>query len=340
MPVFEELVDRMRLVRGRVEEIVARISEMRVEGLEWVPLSGGGGGDLLVVASDSSRRHKNFRGVVVYAVQGVAVVYHASRGVLWSETDADAGAIELVGRSERRLRRLVEAVLDNSAKNMEVRTVERAMRRGFKPGYALFDGSYESFVEAILVSPRQPLGESLSRGWRERLEQLGRIVESTRAVFVSKNVSKPVLVRDCGVRVKIAGEDAEVPDFLIVWRVLREESAKAPGILWPARPYVAVSESEAASSASGLPSVYTVFYALLSPWGKAYKLTVPGQITLEEAEKIAGDLAVLSVNDGYPHPLAVAHHLCSLKRGEFERLLALTAPELESGREPLDNVIA
>ncbi|MEM0340875.1 MAG: DNA double-strand break repair nuclease NurA [Acidilobaceae archaeon] len=343
MPVVEGLLDKVLGVREHIEKALAKMRSIKVEGLEWIPLELQEAKDLLFVASDSSRQHENFRGLFIYAVQGVAVAYSTAEGVLKREVDSDARVIELVGK---KVRRFVEAILDNSSKRLEVKLVEKIIENNVSPSYVLFDGSYESFAQAILVPFRRSFREEIYAMWKERVESLARILKSFQTVFISKSIKRTYLNKECGITVRLGDNEIEVPDIIIIGKVINEAKVKTSGILWPAKPYIELrnaplwrgkAELEALDN---LSEKYTMFYALLSPWGRVYRITVPKEISLQEAEEIVRDLSVVSVNDGYPHPLAVVHHLSKLTRKDFKDMLALVAWDLESGREPLNYTIS
>jgi hypothetical protein len=334
--LYEEFV---RAGRG-LRELLSLYESLSVSGAEWVPVEGSS--PVSVAGADSSRQCEVYRGVIVYAVQGHAVLVPPGGPSVWVE-GASVGYIEVSEASRVGVGVAREALASSAAKTLEVSLLHR-LASGGGVDLLLFDGSYESFLGPILVfkgelrraSPK--LAERIHGLWEDRLRMLGELYGRARLAFVSKSSGKLNLVERGGVRVTLGGREYRVPDFIVVRRILSGVRPLKPGFLWYENPYVELGgwECEHVERVAGLPCTYTLTYVLLHPAGKAYQLTVPGRLSREEVAELVRQLVHVSP-DGYPYPLSATHHSSKLHRSDLRSLVALIAPELETGREQLEH---
>jgi hypothetical protein len=186
------------------------------------------------------------------------------------------------------------------------------------------------------ASPR--LAERIHRLWEGRLRTLDELHGRARLAFISKSSGKLNLVERGGVKVVLGDREYRVPDFVVVRRILSGAKPPRPGFLWCENPYMELGgwECELVERVAGLPCTYTLTYMLLHPAGKAYQLTVPGRLTREEVAGLVAQIKRVSP-DGYPYPLSAPHHSSKLRKTDLKTLVALIAPELETGREQLEH---
>jgi hypothetical protein len=326
-----------------LQELLGLYESLSVSGAEWVPVEGSS--PVVAAGADSSRQYEVYRGVVIYAVQGHAVLTPPEGPSVWAE-GASVGYIEVSEASKIGLGVAREALVSSAAKTLEV-SLSHRLAGGGGVDVLLFDGSYESFLGPILVfrgelrkaSPR--LAERVHRLWEDRLGMLGELHGRARLAFVSKSSGKLNLVERGGVKVLHGDMEYRVPDFIVVRRVLSNVKPPKPGFLWCENPYMELRgwECEHVERAAGLPCTYTLTYVMLHPAGKAYQLTVPGRLSREEVAELVGQIKRVSP-DGYPYPLSAPHHSSKLRKTDLKSLVALIAPELETGREQLEHTAA
>ncbi|MEM0482936.1 MAG: DNA double-strand break repair nuclease NurA [Nitrososphaerota archaeon] len=83
---------------------------------------------------------------------------------------------------------------------------------------------------------------------------------------------------------------------------------------------------------------YTLIYILLHPVRRLYQLTIPGKLSKSEVEQIVKIILRVSP-EGYPQPLSIPHHTSRLTGKDFRSLITLTIPQVETGREPLEQIV-
>jgi hypothetical protein len=338
--VTRSLYEEFRRAGRGLRELLSLYESLSVSGAEWVPAEGSS--PAVAAGADSSRQHEVYRGVIVYAVQGHAVLTPPEGPSVWVE-GASAGHIEVSEASRVGVRVAREALISSTAKTLEVSLLHR-LAGGGGADLLLFDGSYESFLGPILVfkgelrkaSPR--LAERIHKLWEGRLRMLDELHSRARLAFISKSSGKLNLVRHGGVKAVHGDRELQVPDFIVVRRVLSSARPLKPGFLWCENPYMELRgwECELVERTAGLPCLYTLTYVLLHPAGKAYQLTVPGRLTREEVAELVGQIKRVSP-DGYPYPLSATHHSSKLLKSDLKSLVALIVPELETGREQLEH---
>ncbi len=332
--LYEEFV---RAGRG-LRELLSLYESLSVSGAEWVPVEGSS--PAAAAGADSSRQWEVYRGVIIYAVQGHAVLTPPEGPSRWVE-GASVGYLEVSEASRVGVAR--EALASSAAKTLEVSLLHR-LAGGGGAGLLLFDGSYESFLGPILVfrgelrKASPGLAERIHRLWEDRLRMLGELYGRAGLAFISKSSGKLNLVERGGVRVSYGGRELQVPDFVVVRRILSSARPPKPGFLWCENPYVELGgwECELVERVTSLPCLYTLTYVLLHPAGKAYQLTVPGRLTREEVAELVAQVKSVSP-DGYPYPLSAPHHSSKLHKSDLKTLVTLIAPELETGREQLEH---
>jgi hypothetical protein len=340
LPVTSSLYEEFRSAGRGLQELLGLYESLSVSGAEWVPAEGSP--PVAAAGADSSRQYEVYRGVIIYAVQGHAVLTPPEGPSAWAE-GASAGYMEVSEASRVGFGVAREALVSSAAKTLEVSLLHR-LAGGGGADVLLFDGSYESFLGPILVfrgelrkaGPR--LAERVRRLWEDRLGMLGELHGRARLAFVSKSSGKLNLVERGGVKVSRGDMEYRVPDFVVVRRILSGVRPPKPGFLWCENPYMELGgwECEHVERAAGLPCTYTLTYALLHPAGKAYQLTVPGRLSREEVAELVGQIKRVSP-DGYPYPLSAPHHSSKLRKTDLRSLVALIAPELETGREQLEH---
>jgi hypothetical protein len=343
LPVTQSLYEEFRSAGRELQELLSLYESLSVSGAEWVPAEGSP--PVAAAGADSSRQYEVYRGVIIYAVQGHAMLTPPEGPSVWVE-GASVGYIEVSEASKIGLRVAREALISSTAKTLEVSLLHR-LAGGGGADLLLLDGSYESFLGPILVfkgelrkaSPR--LAERIHRLWEDRLRTLDELHSRARLAFISKSSGKLNLVERGGVKVVLGDREYRVPDFIVVRRILSSAKPPRPGFLWCENPYMELRgwECEFVERVAGLPCLYTLTYILLHPAGKAYQLTVPGRLTREEVAELVGQIKHVSP-DGYPYPLSAPHHSSKLHKNDLKSLVALIAPELETGREQLEHTAA
>jgi hypothetical protein len=343
LPVTSSLYEEFRSAGRELLELLSLYESLSVSGAEWVPAESSS--PAVAAGADSSRQYEVYRGVIIYAVQGHAVLTPPEGPSVWVE-GASVGYIEVSEASKVGVRVAREALISSTAKTLEVSLLHR-LAGGGGVDVLLFDGSYESFLGPILVfkgelrkaSPR--LAERIHGLWEGRLRMLDELHSKARLAFISKNSGKLNLVKHGGVKVVLGDREYQVPDFIVVRRILSSVRPLKPGFLWCENPYLELRgwECELVERAAGLPCLYTLTYVLLHPAGKAYQLTVPGRLSREEVAELVKQIKHVSP-DGYPYPLSASHHSSKLHKSDLKSLVALIAPELETGREQLEHVVA
>jgi hypothetical protein len=341
LPVTPSLYEAFARAGRGLRELLGLYESLSVSGAEWIPVEGSS--PAAAAGADSSRQVEAYRGVIIYAVQGHAVLAHPEGPSRWVE-GASVGYMEVSEASRVGVGVAREALASSAAKTLEVSLLYR-LAGGGGADLLLLDGSYESFLGPILVfrgelrkaSPR--LAERMHRLWEDRLRMLGELHSRARLAFVSKSSGKLNLVERGGVKVVVGDREHQVPDFIVVRRILSGARPLKPGFLWCENPYVELGgwECELVERAAGLPCTYTLTYVLLHPAGKAYQLTVPGRLSREEVGELVKQLKHVSP-DGYPYPLSAPHHSSKLRKSDLKSLVTLIAPELETGREQLEHV--
>ena len=344
MPVTSSLYEEFRSAGRGLRELLSLYESLSVSGAEWVPAEGSPPA-VAVAGADSSRQHEVYRGVIIYAVQGHAMLMPPEGPGVWAE-GASVGYIEVSEASRVGVRVAREALISSAAKTLEVSLLHR-LAGGGGVGLLLLDGSYESFLGPILVfrgelrkaSPR--LAERIYGLWEDRLRMLDELHSKAGLAFISKSSGKLNLVKHGGVKVSHGDREYQVPDFIVVRRILSGVRPLKPGFLWCENPYMELGgwECELVERVAGLPCLYTLTYVLLHPAGKAYQLTVPGRLSREEVAELVGRIKRVSP-DGYPYPLSAPHHSSKLHKNDLKTLVTLIAPELETGREQLEHVAA
>jgi len=343
LPLSTSLFERFKSIGRELLDLLNLYDSLTVTGAEWVPVEGSS--PTSVAGADSSRQYEVYRGVVIYAVQGYAISISREGVVDGSVEGADVGFIEVSEVAGVGVKAARDSLLSSTSKTLEVSLLhEVSGKHGVE--LSLLDGSYESFLGPILVfkgglrraSPR--LAEKITWLWEHRLKLLNSLYDKVELAFISKSSSKLNLVRYGGVKVKLGESEYQVPDFIVVKRVLSSLKQLKPGFLWYEKPYLELRKgcSEVKRIAPKLSCTYTLTYILLHPAGRPYQLTIPGKLSKEEVEELVRKLKHVSP-DGYPQPLSTTHHLSRLKRGEFKKLTALIAPELETGREQLEQTL-
>lgn len=343
MPISSDLVDSLKRMGVDLLDRISSYDSLVVKDIEWVPV------DRVSPAStagvDSSRQYEVYRGFIVYAIQGYAVALTREGSLLASLGDADSGYLDVVEASRIGVRVARDSLISSASKTLEVRLLNSIVKN-WGVELALLDGSYESFLGPILVfkgelrkaAPR--LAGKIRELWEGRVKLLNEIAGLARLAFISKSSSKSTLVERGGVRVESEGSTVVVPDFIVVRRALATMNVRTPGFIWYPNPYVELRKGgdEVVAIASRLSRWYTLTYILLHPAGRVYQLTIPGKLGKEEVREIVEKLRSIAP-DGYPRPLSIAHHLSTLRRGEFKKLLSMIIPHLETGREELERVI-
>jgi hypothetical protein len=340
LPVTQSLYEEFRSAGRGLLELLSLYESLSVSGAEWVPIEGSS--PAVVAGADSSRQVEVYRGVIIYAVQGHAVLTPPEGPSVWVE-GASVGYIEVSEASKVGVRVVREALASSTAKTLEVSLLYR-LAGGGGVDLLLLDGSYESFLGPILVfrgelrkaSPN--LAERIRGLWEGRLRMLGELYSGARLAFISKSSGKLNLVERGGVKVLHGDRELQVPDFIVVRRILSGAKPPKPGFLWCENPYMELGgwECELVERTAGLPCQYTLTYILLHPAGKAYQLTSPGRLTREEVGELVAQIKHVSP-DGYPYPLSAPHHSSKLRKNDLKSLVALIAPELETGREQLEH---
>ncbi|MDM7274769.1 MAG: DNA double-strand break repair nuclease NurA [Thermoprotei archaeon] len=349
MPVTGELLALFRSVGSEVSRLLSEYRRVEVEGGEWVPVGGSLGG--VYIGVDSSRQSELFRFFFIFAVQGVAVVYDASRGVISNVSDADVGYVELAGSGKFGFSsRNRDALISSSSRNLEVSLAHEALSRSKSADLILMDGSYASFTVPVLISPKvyerfkelEKLVDRLHEGWAQRIRMLGSLSKSSRIAFISKSVTKTHLTSEENPRIKatVDGRKTVIPDFMAANLIAAREGRK-PGFLWYDNPYFEIRSGTidmAKREGITMEKWYTLTYILLHPAGRLYQATMPGKLTKGEVEQIVKTLLKVSP-EGYPQPLSIPHHTSRLTRRDFKSIIALTIPQTETGREPLEQVV-
>ena len=342
MPVTASLYERFRGVGRELIDLLSLYDSLSVSGAEWIPVEGSS--PVSTAGADSSRQFEVYRGFILYAVQGYAMLV-SREGFADSVEDASVGYIEVSEVSRVGVKVARDSLISSTAKTLEVSLLHR-VGGGGGVDLLLFDGSYESFLGPILVfkgelrraSPR--LAERIQGLWEHRLKMLNELYGRVRLAFISKSSGKLNLVKHGGVRVKLGSSEYQVPDFIVVRRVISNVKPLKPGFLWYENPYMELRREcdEVKRVAPNLSCWYTLTYILLHPAGKIYQLTTPGRLSREEVEELVKQLKHISP-DGYPYPLSATHHSSKLTRSDFRSLVALITPELETGREQLEQTL-
>jgi len=343
LPVSDTLLERFKGVGLELLERLDRYKFLVVDGVEWVPVD-----DISptsIAGVDSSRQHDVYRGFILYAIQGYAVSLSREGILVNSVGGSDAGFIEIVEVTRIGVRVARDSLLSSTSKTLEVTLLHDIVSFG-DVELALLDGSYESFLGPILVFKGElrkaspSLAERIENSWKRRLKLLDKLSRMAKLIFISKSSSKANMVKYGGVSVKLEGLEFQAPDFMVVRRVLSSLKPVKPGFLWYNNPYMELRKGcdEIKSIAPRLSCWYTLTYVLLHPHGKPYQITMPGKLSREDVVEVVKQLKSISPS-GYPQPLLIAHHLSRIKRDEFRKLVALLVPELETGREPLEQVL-
>jgi hypothetical protein len=344
MPVTTSLHERFRGVGRELLDLLSLYDSLSVSGAEWIPVEGSF--PVSAAGADSSRQVEVYRGVILYAVQGYAILV-SRNGLSDRVEDASVGYIEISEASKVGVKVARDSLVSSTAKTLEVSLLHR-LAGGGGVDLLLFDGSYESFLGPILVfkgelrkaSPK--LAERIRGLWEHRLRVLDELYRRARLIFISKSSGKLNLVKRGGVKAVLGDREYQVPDFIVVRRILSSMRPPKPGFLWYENPYMELKRGECDEVKRVAPSLscwYTLTYVLLHPAGKAYQLTTPGRLSREEVEELVKQLMHVSP-DGYPYLLSVAHHSSRLTRSDFKSLVALLTPELETGREQLEQTLA
>ncbi len=343
MPVSTSLFDRFRGVGRELQDLLSLYGSLTVSGAEWIPVEDSS--PISAAGADSSRQFEVYRGVILYAVQGYAISVSSEGTIVGSVEGADVGYVEISEVAKVGAKVARDSLVASTSKTLEVSLLYE-VSSVHDAELLLFDGSYESFLGPILVlkgelrkaSPK--LASRILKLWEERLRLFNNLYDRARLTFISKSSSKLNLVKHGGVSVKLGEHEYQVPDFIVVRKILSSLKPLKPGFLWYENPYMELRKGcdEIKRVAPKLSCWYTLTYILLHPAGKVYQLTIPGKLAKEEVAEIVRQLKHISP-DGYPQPLSTTHHLSLLRRDEFRRLIALIAPELETGREQLEQTI-
>lgn len=335
MPTTSSLIKAFTDMGSSFRDELTLYSHMSISGIEWFNVRGSG--RVRVVGCDSSRQYEVLRGFLVYAIQGVSVVYDSVGEALGYYSDAIASYITLGERWG--VKTLKDTIISSSAKTLEARLAYNASSRVDNIEYILFDGSYPSFVEALLVSKRLygELARSSYSLWVDRVKLVGDLIEKYKVVFISKSVSKSYLTGEDRVKALLDSKAIRVPDFIVVDKISQQDT----GYIWYENPYFKLKETtieEAGKAGAKISRYYTLTYARLHPRGRIYQVTIPGKASREEVEEIIADLTLLS-SEGYPTPLTIPHHTSRITRREFKDLLSYVLAYTETGREPLEHVL-
>jgi hypothetical protein len=122
LPVTSSLYEEFRSAGRGLQELLGLYESLSVSGAEWVPAEGSP--PVAAAGADSSRQYEVYRGVMIYAVQGHAVLTPPEGPSAWAE-GASAGYMEVSEASRVGFGVAREALVSSAAKTLEVSLLHR-----------------------------------------------------------------------------------------------------------------------------------------------------------------------------------------------------------------------